>query len=76
MTKSLSLDPRRRSRPAGGTCDRDNLANLLVVEELAAANAAGFSEEEAMRVLVPGGKLCICANGKLDVTVKLWPEEM
>ncbi|MCX6906850.1 MAG: hypothetical protein NTY01_02280, partial [Verrucomicrobia bacterium] len=38
---------------------RDNLANFVVV-----ANAAGCSEEEALRVLAPNGKLIVRKNGE------------
>jgi len=55
---------------------RDNVLNLMVVEDLDAAAAAGFSREEAMRALAPGGKLCTRSGGKWELTAKPWPESM
>ena len=55
---------------------RDNLANVVVVEDLPAATKAGLTTEEALRVLAPGGALCVRKAGKWDVTRKPWPKEM
>ena len=55
---------------------RDNLANVIVVEDLAAATAAGFSRKEALRVLAPFGTLCVRKDGKWDTFRKPLPKEM
>jgi len=57
--------------PIGPLPHRDNLANFVVV-----ANAAGFSEEEALRVLAPNGKLIVRKNGAWQTTIKPMPKEM
>lgn len=50
---------------------RDNLANFVVI-----ANAAACSEQEALRVLAPNGKLIIRKDGEWKTTVKPMPKEM
>jgi len=55
---------------------RDNLVSVMVVENLEAAKAAGFSMEEGMRVVAPGGKLCVFTGDKLEVTAGEWPKAM
>ena len=52
------------------------MIDLLVVEDLATARAAGFTREEGMRVLAPLGTLCIRSEGKWNVTAKPMPKEM
>ena len=49
---------------------RNNLVNLLVVPDLAAATAAGYTEAEARRVLAPWGKLCVREQGQWRVSGK------
>jgi len=49
---------------------RDQLVNLLVVPDVAAASAAGYTEAEARRVLAPWGKLCIGEQGPWRVSGK------
>ena len=53
-----------------------DLARLAVVEDLGALAAAGISREEVLRVLAPGGSLCVQDGGKWTVTVKPRPKEM
>jgi outer membrane protein assembly factor BamB len=53
-----------------------DLARLAVVEDLNALAASGISKEELMRVLCPGGALCVKASDKWTVTVKARPKEM
>jgi len=53
-----------------------DLAKLVVVEDLAALAAAGISREEVLRVLAPGGSLCVKDGGKWTATVKPRPKEM
>jgi len=55
---------------------RENLVNLMVVPDLAAAKAAGFSRDEALAVVAPLGKLCIREQGKWSVTAKSKPAGM
>jgi len=55
---------------------RDNLANIVVVPDMAAAAAAGLTADEAMRIVAPGGKLCINRKGKWEVTPKSRPSGM
>lgn len=55
---------------------RDNLANIVVVEDLKAAIAAGFSRKEALRVVAPFGTLCIRKDGKWEAVRKPLPKEM
>jgi len=50
---------------------RDNLANFVIV-----ANAAAISEEEALRVLAPNGKLIVRQDNAWKTTVKPMPKEM
>ncbi|HPD13520.1 MAG TPA: PQQ-binding-like beta-propeller repeat protein [Planctomycetota bacterium] len=54
----------------------NDLANLVVVEDLAALAAAGVTRDELLRVLAPGGKLCILEAGKWAATMKPRPQEM
>lgn len=49
---------------------RRDLVNLMVVPDLAAASAAGFTTGEALRALAPLGKLCIRSQGTWTVTDK------
>ncbi len=56
----------------------DNLVNLLVLDETAGDQV---SREEIMRVLVPGGALCIRSGGQPDsagiqIVKKPWPAEI
>ncbi len=55
---------------------RDNLVNILVVDDAAKAAEAGFTKEEAMRVIAPMGKLCVMENGRWNVTARPLPPEM
>ncbi len=55
---------------------RDNLVNLLVIPNPTAANSAGFSKAEAMRVLAPKGKLCMKSGAKWVVETKPLPKDM
>ncbi len=54
----------------------NDLANLIVVEDMAALAAAGVTREEMLRVLAPGGALCILEGSKWAKTVKPRPKEM
>lgn len=54
----------------------NDLANLVVAEDLAALAAAGVTRDELLRVLAPGGKLCVLEGGKWAATLKLRPQEM
>jgi outer membrane protein assembly factor BamB len=49
----------------------DNLVNLVVVQD-----AGKVSMDEVMRVLAPGGAVCIQRNGKWKKTVKAWPDNI
>jgi outer membrane protein assembly factor BamB len=49
----------------------DNLINLIVAENLDA-----YDMDEVMRVLCPGGTLCVIDGDSLTKTVKPWPEEI
>jgi len=49
----------------------DNLVNLLVVED-----RTDVSMAEVMRVLAPGGRACILADGRWTQEVKPWPAEI
>jgi outer membrane protein assembly factor BamB len=53
-----------------------NLARLIVVEDMAALSARGISKTEIMRVLAPGGRLCIASGGKWTSTTKPRPKTM
>jgi len=55
---------------------RDNLVNLIVVENSSAAKQAGLSDKEMMRVLAPGGKLCTKDNGQWKTITKEIPADM
>jgi len=55
---------------------RDNLVNIMVVPDLAAATATGFSHDEALRAVAPLGKLCIRKAGTWRVTEKDMPTGM
>jgi len=52
------------------------LCNLIVVEDMKALAANGIGRDELMRVLAPGGVLCILANGRWTKTVQPRPEGM
>ncbi|MBM4039130.1 MAG: hypothetical protein FJ290_11520 [Planctomycetes bacterium] len=54
----------------------NDLANLVVVEDAAALLAAGIARVEMLRVLAPGGALCVLEGGKWTKTVKPRPKEM
>ncbi len=49
----------------------DNLVNLLVVDD-----AFAVPEEEMMRVLCPGGSLCILEDGRRKTATKPWPDDI
>ncbi len=49
---------------------RDNLVNLMVVPDMAAAAAVGFVEPEALRAVAPLGTLCLFEEGQWRVTRK------
>jgi len=49
----------------------DNLINLIVVQD-----AGNVPMSEAMRVLAPGGVACVRRGGKLEKTVKAWPDNI
>ena len=53
-----------------------DLANLIVVEDLGELTAKGIPKEEILRVLAPGGTLCVREDGKWTKTLKPWPETM
>ncbi|NQT35944.1 MAG: hypothetical protein HQ581_00555, partial [Planctomycetes bacterium] len=44
---------------------RDNMVNILVVMDIQKAQAAGLKTEEALRCVVPGGKIVMCRGGKI-----------
>lgn len=54
----------------------DNLADLVVVEDTSAMASAGVSRQELLRVVAPGGALCVLEGGKWTKTVKPRPKEM
>jgi len=54
----------------------DNLADIVVVEDMAALARAGVSRAELTRVLAPGGALCVLEGGGWTKTVKPRPQEM
>ena len=49
----------------------DNLVNLVVAE-----NLDGVSRDEALRVLAPGGKLCVKEDGQWTITAKPRPNNI
>lgn len=53
-----------------------DLARLAVVEDLAGLAAAGISKDEVLRVLAPGGTLCVLEGGKWTAAVKPRPKDM
>lgn len=53
-----------------------DLANLIVVEDLGELTAKGISQEELLRVLAPGGTLCVRENGQWTRTLKPRPDTM
>lgn len=55
---------------------RDNLVNLLLIADLAAAKEAGLTLEEARRVTAPFGMLCVRRGAEWEVTPKPLPEAM
>ncbi len=55
---------------------RNNLIDLIIVENLEIAKNAGFSKNEALCSLAPFGKLYINSKGKWDETTKTMPKEM
>ncbi len=54
----------------------NDLANVVAVEDMAAIAAAGVTRDELLRVLGPGGALCVLEGGKWAKTVKPRPKEM
>ena len=54
----------------------DGPARLVVVEDLAALAAAGIGKGEILRVVAPGGTLCVKEGGKWVATTKPRPKEM
>ena len=55
---------------------RDNLLNTLIIEDFAAASAAGLTTAECMRVVAPLGTLCVYRDGGWETTVKERPSGM
>jgi SAM-dependent methyltransferase len=53
-----------------------DLARLVVVEDPAALAAAGITRDEILRVLAPGGALCVLEGGKWTAAVKPRPKDM
>jgi len=53
-----------------------DLASLVVVEDLAALARVGVNRDELMRVIAPGGVLCVRSGRRWKKTVKPRPEEM
>jgi outer membrane protein assembly factor BamB len=53
-----------------------NLANLIVIEDWKRLAVKGLARDEVMRVLAPGGTLCVLEHGKWTRTVKPRPAEM
>ena len=53
-----------------------HLCNLIVVEEMKALADHGVSREELMRVLAPGGMLCVLEDGRWTQTIQPRPEGM
>jgi hypothetical protein len=53
-----------------------HLCNLVVVEDMKAAAAHGVGYDELMRVLAPGGTLCVLAEGRWTKTIRPRPEGM
>ncbi|NQT41153.1 MAG: PQQ-binding-like beta-propeller repeat protein, partial [Planctomycetes bacterium] len=44
---------------------RDCMVNILVIMDIQKAKAAGLTEDEAHRCVVPGGKIVVCKSGKV-----------
>ena len=53
-----------------------HLCNLVVVEDMKAAAAHGISRDELMRILAPGGVLCILEEGQWTQTIQSRPAGM
>lgn len=53
-----------------------HLCNLVVVEDMKAAAAHGVSRDELMRILAPGGVLCVLEKGRWTKTIQLRPKGM
>ena len=53
-----------------------HLCNLVVVEDMKAVAAHGVDRAELMRVLAPGGTLCILEDGQWTRTIQSRPEGM
>ncbi|MCG3179236.1 MAG: Outer membrane protein assembly factor BamB [Phycisphaerae bacterium] len=53
-----------------------DLARAVIVQDMAAVEAAGITPQEIQRVLAPGGVLCVQADGKWKATVKPRPAGM
>ena len=62
--------------PANPLAYRDNVANLVVIEDVKASTSAGLTMKEALRITAPGGKVCACRGGKWTVTIKRRPKGM
>jgi len=53
-----------------------HLCNLIVVEDAKALAARGVGRDELMRVLAPGGILCVLENGRWTKTIRPRPKGM
>jgi outer membrane protein assembly factor BamB len=53
-----------------------HLCNMIVVEDAKALTARGVGRDELMRVLAPGGMLCVMKNGRWTRTVAPRPKGM
>jgi outer membrane protein assembly factor BamB len=53
-----------------------HLCNLVVVEDMKAAAAHGVSQAELMRILAPGGTLCVLEKGRWTKTIQPRPKGM
>jgi outer membrane protein assembly factor BamB len=53
-----------------------SLASVIVVEDMTALTAQGISRDEVLRVLAPGGALCVKQGGKWTASVKPRPKGM
>ncbi len=52
---------------------RHYMVNILVIMDLQKARAAGFEMDEAMRCVVPQGKIVVCRDGKVAEMVQTPP---
>ena len=53
-----------------------HLCNLVVVDDMKAAAAHGVGHDELMRILAPGGALCVLAEGRWTKTIQPRPDGM